>query len=421
MTTAQRAALGAALIIGLTGVALPASAAPQPAPRTEKASVAPDGADGDGWSTARGLSADGRYLAFVSQADNLVADDTNGESDAFVRDLRTGVTRRVNTTAGGGQSDARVFDLSLSADGRYAAFGSDATDLVPGDTGGRSHVYVKDLRTGAIERIEDGFAPGYDTAGAPVISADGRYVALVASRSELSPEADGDGRVYRVDRRTDTAVRVSEVPDADRRRSVTNLSISADGNRVGYQFFVPFPSRGDWSDIHVRDVPSGKLWQVDKAPDGAVSDGQSEYSSLSADGRYALFRSLDSQLTPGDTNGTQNAFIRDLKTGDLRRIDAADPAEATGSAALSADNRRLTFVASAPAAGDHTNRVYVRDLRTGATELVSADTEGGPNDDEAHSPVIDAHGRRVAFSSSSADLVPADSYDHQHAYVRHLR
>lgn len=419
MTTARRAALGAALIIALTGVALPASAAPQPVPRTEKASVAPDGADGDAWSTAEGLSADGRYLAFTSRAGNLVAGDTNDARDAFVRDLRTGETRRVSTAADGTQADTGVHDISLSANGRYAAFSSNASNLVPGDTGSRTHVYVKDLKTGAVDRIED-VAPGYDSANSPVISANGRYVALVAGRSE-PVQGDAWGSVHRVDRKTGTAVRVSQVPDANRPRSVTNISIGADGERVGYQYFVPFPSSGDWSDIYVRDVPSGKLWQADKAPDGVVSDAQSEYSSLSADGRYALFRSLDSKLTPGDTNNGQNAFIRDLETGELRRIDAADPSESTGSAVLSADNRRLAFVSSSPSTGDYTDHVYVRDLRTGRTELVSVDSEGGLNDDTAVSPVIDAHGRRVAFSSYSADLVPGDTYDHQHAYVRRLR
>ncbi|MGI3225390.1 TolB family protein [Streptomyces sp. GTA36] len=316
MTNARRLALCAALAAALTGAALPATAsAAPPVPGTEKVSVAPDGADSDRGSVVGGMSANGRYVAFRSQAANLVAGDTNDATDAFVRDLRTGVTSRVSTAADGSQSDGNVEDVSLSADGRHLAFSSTATDLVPGDTGGRWHVYVKDLRTGAVERLDDKQAPGYDTGRQPAISADGRYVAFAASRSEGSSEHDQHARAYRVDRRTGTAVRVSQAPDPGRWRSVTNLSISADGTRVGYQFFVPFPTSGDWSDIYVRDVPSGELWQADKAPDGVVPDAQSEYPSVSADGRYVLFRSLDSRLTPGDTNNGQNMFIRDLKTG----------------------------------------------------------------------------------------------------------
>ncbi|WP_405569801.1 hypothetical protein OG418_34720 [Streptomyces phaeochromogenes] len=422
MTNPRRLALCAALAAALTGVALPATAsAAPPVPGTEKVSVAPDGADGERGSVVGSLSANGRYVAFRSQAANLVAGDTNGVTDAFVRDLRTGVTSRVSTAADGSQGDGSVEDASLSADGRYLAFSSTATNLVPGDTGGRSHVYVKDLRTGAVERLDDKQAPGYDTGGRPAISADGRYVAFAASRSEGSSEHDQHARVYRVDRRTGTAVRVSQAPDPGRWRSVTNLSISADGTRVGYQFFVPFPTSGDWSDIYVRDVPSGELWQADKAPDGVVPDAQSEYPSVSADGRYVLFRSLDSRLTPGDTNNGQNMFIRDLKTGSIRRIDAADPAGWTVSGALSADNRHLAFGSVDSGDPDHTERVYVRDLSTGTTTLASVDTAGGRNDESATDPVIDAHGRNVAFDSYSPDLVPGDTWDSQHTFVRHLR
>ncbi|MEV0557155.1 hypothetical protein AB0I27_27325 [Streptomyces sp. NPDC050597] len=92
---------------------------------------------------------------------------------------------------------------------------------------------MKDLRTGAVERLDDEQAPGYDTGHQPAISADGRYVVFAASRSEGSSEHDQHARVYRVDRRTGTAVRVSQAPDPGRWRSVTNLSISADGTRVG--------------------------------------------------------------------------------------------------------------------------------------------------------------------------------------------
>ncbi|MEU5342347.1 hypothetical protein AB0H18_16155 [Streptomyces sp. NPDC020766] len=425
MTNARRLALCAALAAALTGAALPATAsaaqAAPAAPGTEKVSVAPDGADGDHGSGVSGLSANGRYVAFRSQAANLVAGDTNGTTDAFVRDLGTGVTSRVSTAADGSQGDGDVEDVSLSADGRHVAFSSTATNLVPGDTGGRSHVYVKDLRTGAVERLDDEQAPGYDTGRQPAISADGRYVAFAASRSEGSSEHDQHARVYRVDRRTGTAVRVSQAPDPGRWRSVTNLSISADGTRVGYQFFVPFPTSGDWSDVYVRDVPGGELWQADKAPDGAVPDAQSEYPTVSADGRYVLFRSLDSKLTPGDTNNGQNMFIRDLETGSIRRIDAADPAASTVSGALSADNRHLVFGSVDPGDPNHTQRVYVRDLRTGATRLASVDTAGGENDESATGPVIDARGRSVAFDSYSADLVPGDTWDSRHVFVRHLR
>ncbi len=207
----------------------------------------------------------------------------------------------------------------------------------------------------------------------------------------------------------------------DRKTAATNPSISADGSRVGYQVFVPHPSSGDWSDAWVRDVPSGKLFHADLAPDGLKSDGQTEFPQISADGRYAVFNSLDSRLTPGDTNQGHNVFVRDLKTGDLRRIDAADPAAFTAFPRLSADSRYLAFVSADPGDPDRTTRAYVRDLRTGRTVLASPDAEGGPNDQSVSAPVVDRHGRKAAFGSSSPDLVPGDTYDTSHVYVRHMR
>ncbi|MFC9508657.1 TolB family protein [Streptomyces sp. NPDC057002] len=413
MTSIRRAtsvALGVALAVTVgTAAALPATAAPAPVPRTEKASVAPDGSDGDASSGGPSLSADGRHLAFVSRAGNLVAGDTDGLADAFVRDLETGTTR----PAGDGVNGS-VDDVALSGNGRYLAFAATSD--------GRSHIWVRDLKTGTLQRIADDVDTGYDTGRQPAISADGRYVAFVAQRSEFTQGDDVRGRVYRVDRTSGEAVRISQVPAAtDRKTAATNPSISADGSRVGYQFFVPHPSSGDWSDAWVRDVPSGKLFHADLAPEGLKSDGQTEFPQISADGRYAVFNSLDSQLTPGDTNKGHNVFVRDLKTGDLRRIDAADPAAFTAFPRLGTDSRYLAFVSADPGDPDRTTRAYVRDLRTGRTVLASPDAEGGPNDQSVSAPVIDRNGRTAAFSSSSPDLVPGDTYDTSHVFVRRIR
>jgi Tol biopolymer transport system component len=168
-------------------------------------------------------------------------------------------------------------------------------------------------------------------------------------------------------------------------------------------------------------VPSGELLQADKAPDGRVSDGPTEFPQVSADGRYAVFNSLDSKLTADDTNGTDNVFVRDLKTGELRRIDAAGPAAFTAQPSLSADSRHLAFVSDDPADPNRTTRAYVRDLRTGHTVLVNPATQGGPSSSPASFPVIDRHGRTVAFSSWATDLVPGDTDDTTHVHVRHLK
>ncbi|MFJ4204568.1 TolB family protein [Streptomyces sviceus] len=186
---------------------------------------------------------------------------------------------------------------------------------------------------------------------------------------------------------------------------------------------MPYPTSGDWSDAYVRDVRSGALIRADQAPDGKVSDAQTEFPQVSADGRYMVFASLDSQLTPDDTNKGHNVFVRDLRTGGVRRIDAADPAGSTAFPRIGADSRHLVYVSDADP--DHTHQVYVRDLRTGRTVLASPSVQGGPSGSSGVSfPVIDGHGRTVAFSSWANDLVPEDAGQTDfttHVYVRHLK
>jgi hypothetical protein len=145
-TKKHRAALAAGVVAATAATALigsAASAAPR-GPSTEKASVAPDGTDGNGVSGGQSLSANGRCLAFVSDADNLVAGDTNGTADAFVRDLRTGITRLASTSADGNPWHGHVLDVSLSADGRYLAFTSNTTYDVADN-----HVWIKICGPGA--------------------------------------------------------------------------------------------------------------------------------------------------------------------------------------------------------------------------------------------------------------------------------
>ncbi|MCX5204002.1 hypothetical protein OG897_21440 [Streptomyces sp. NBC_00237] len=421
MHAATRTTLGTALVAALTALTLPSAtaAAPAPGPRTEKVSVATGGAEADQGATGLSISRDGRYVVFASAAANLVPGDTNNASDIFLRDLTQGTTVRVSTRADGSQADGPSTDPTISADGSHIGFSSDAANLAPGATGGRTHGYVKNLRTGAVERVNDAVAPGYDTSSGVQLSADGRYAAFQAARSEYSYEPDQHSRAYRLDRTTGKTVRVSAPSTAQVQRAVKSLSISGDGKRVAYQFFSPHPAQGDWSDIHVRDVPTGKLYEADKPPAGATSDGQSEDAQLSADGRHVVFHSLDSRLTPGDTNKAHNVHIRDLTTNAVRRIDAASKADHTSAGALSADGRYLAFNTSTAGDTSYVGRVQLRDLKTGATRLISANTAGAPSKDGAYGSAISGDGTRVVFGSYSSDLVPGDTYDSTHVYVRH--
>jgi Tol biopolymer transport system component len=167
------------------------------------------GAQGNWSSDNPSLSADGRFVAFQSIASNLVAGDTNGTGDVFVKDLQTGAITRVSTEGAGSPS--------ISADGRFVAFASNADNLVPGDTNGFTDVFVKDLQTGAITRVslDAAGAQGNSHSSSPSLSADGRLVAFWSYANNLvagatgaqgnntseEPSISADGRVRRVSQR----------------------------------------------------------------------------------------------------------------------------------------------------------------------------------------------------------------------------
>jgi Tol biopolymer transport system component len=156
--------------------------------RTTRVSVGAGGAQGNRYSGVGGISADGRYVAFRSYASSLVADDTNGEQDVFVRDRQTGRTTRVSVGAGGAQGNAGSIGAGISADGRYVTFDSNATNLVPGDTNDLGDVFVHDRQTSRTTRVSV-TARGAQAAGGnsanPAISADGQHVAFNSQAANL--------------------------------------------------------------------------------------------------------------------------------------------------------------------------------------------------------------------------------------------
>ena len=182
----------------------------------ERVSVSSGGAQGKlyAWSQWPSLSADGRYVAFNSVA-TLVAGDTNGTTDVFVHDRQTGVTERVSVSSGGAQGNqgSGYGRPSVSADGRYVAFDSAASNLVAGDTNGTWDVFVHDRQTGVTERVSvsSGGAQGNYQSGfdAVLVSADGRYVAFWSGASLVAGDTNGKKDVFVHDRQTGITERVS--------------------------------------------------------------------------------------------------------------------------------------------------------------------------------------------------------------------
>jgi Tol biopolymer transport system component len=392
--------------------------------QTTRVSVASDGAQGNSGSWCPSISADGRYVAFQSYASNLVPGDTNGVLDVFVHDRLTGQTTRVSVASDGTQGNGDSGCPSISADGRYVAFASLASNLVPGDTNGTWDVFVHDRLTGQTTRVSvasDG-AQGNSGSWCPSISADGRYVAFQSYASNLVPgDTNGVLDVFVHDRLTGQTTRVSVASDGAQGNGDSECpSISADGRYVAFQSYASNLVPGDTNlvrDIFVHDRLTGQTTRVSVASDGTQGNDHSRFPSISADGRYVAFASLASNLVPGDTNGKQDIFVHDRLTGQTTRVSVASGgAQGNGDSefpSISADGRYVAFqsYASNLVPGD-TNLVpdiFVHDRLTGQTTRVSVASDGTQGDSYSFGSSISADGRYVAFASYASNLVPGDA------------
>ena len=288
--------------------------------QTTRVSVASDGTQGNSISFDPSISADGRYVTFVSWASNLISGDTNGCNDIFVHDRQTGQTTRVSVASDGTQGNNVSFYPSISADGRYVAFYSDASNLVPDGTNGAKDVFVHDRQTGQTTRVSvasDG-TQGNDNSFDPSISADGRYVAFVSYASNLvSGDTNGGVHVFVHDRQTGQNTRVSVASDGTQGNSVSlDPSISADGRYVAFSSVATNLVLGDTNDVcdvFVHDRQTGQTTRVSVASDGTQGNGESHSgsSAISADGRYVAFESAADNLVNGDTTGYGDVFVHD--------------------------------------------------------------------------------------------------------------
>ncbi|WP_354147707.1 HYR domain-containing protein [Arthrobacter sp. 754] len=420
------------LLTAFLGVPAPASAETG---TTTRVSVAGDGTQANLVSRWPAISGDGRYVAFESAAPNLVPGDTNNRLDVFVHDLDTGGIERVSVAGDGAQATSNSFQPTISADGRYVAFYSDAGNLVPGDTNGTQDVFVRDRVAGSTERVSvagDG-SQANSSSFEPAISADGRYVAFESNAGNLVP---GDTNfmtdVFVRDRATGSTERVSVASEGSQAtgQSFGDPAISSDGRYVAFNSLannlVPGDTNGT-KDVFVRDRVAGSTERVSVAGDGTEANGESHEPAISSDGRHVAFRSVGTNLAPGDTNGTDDMFVRDRVTGSTERVSvASDGTQANSQSYLepeiSADGRYVTFqsVASNLVAADTngTDDVFVRDRVAGSTERVSLASDGTQANGQSVLPAISGDGRYVVFQSVASNLVPGDTNGAPDVFVR---
>jgi Tol biopolymer transport system component len=350
---------------------------------TTRVSVSSTGAEGDGGGGATSISADGRFVEITSGSTNLVAGDTNGAYDSFVHDSFSGVTELISVSSTGEQGNDWSFSGQISADGRFVAFESRATNLVPGDTNGWSDIFVHDRLTGATTRVSvsslGGQANGFSEVAA--ISADGRFVAFHSFASNL---VDGDTNngfdVFVHDLATGTTERVSVSSTGEQGDlSAFTPSISADGRFVAFSANATNLVAGDTNgtvDVFVRDRANATTERVSLSTAGAEANDRCDVPSISADGTRVAFHSLSSTLVARDTNGLNDVFVRDRTTGETRRVSVYTPSpkapglQVSGNSmnpAMSADGKLVAFDSDASklVMGDRNGwrDVFVHELR----------------------------------------------------------
>ncbi|GIU84056.1 MAG: hypothetical protein KatS3mg008_0831 [Acidimicrobiales bacterium] len=435
---ARRLLVSAAVVLSVGGLlpAEPGGAVHDTPGATELVSVSHAGGGGNSSSDEPSVSGDGRFVAFTSYASDLVPGDTNGTGDVFVRDVVSGVTSLVSVDRFGGPANGDSYEPMISPDGRFVAFTSYASDLVPGDTNGTGDVFVRDVVSGVTSLVSvDRFGGQADGSSfKPALSADGRFVAFYSAASDLVPgDTNGAQDVFV----RDVVSGVTSLVSVDRFGGPADANsdrafVSADGRFVAFESYASDLVSGDTNgvrDVFVRDVVSGVTSLVSVDRFGGPADQTSFGASVSADGRFVAFVSYASDLVPGDTNGAPDVFVRDVVSGvtslvSVDRFGGPADGESFG-ASVSADGRFVAFRSSASdlVEGD-TNGVidvFVRDVVSGVTSLVSVDRFGGPSNASSFTGSdISADGRFVAFTSEATDLVPEDANGFGDVFVRHL-
>ena len=405
---------------------------------TERVSVNSSGGQAKDLSALPSLSSDGRLAAFTSGASNLVPGDNNGHGDVFVHDRNTGTTEIVSLNPSGAPGDNDSSGPSLSSTGQFVAFWSAADDLVSGDTNGAYDAFVRDRFTGITERVSVSTAgvQGNDASVWPVISADGRFVAFESGASNLvAGDSNGKFDVFVHDRSTGTTERVSiSTSGAQANQECRRAAISSDGRFVAFQTNANNLVAGDTNgsyDVFVRDRQNGTTERVSIDSSGTQGNNDSLAAAISADGSLVAFHSYATNLVAGDTNGTYDIFVHDRTSGATERVSLGENgAEANSYSqypSLSADGRFVAFMslASNLVSGD-TNfleDIFVRDRVAGLTVRASVDSAGTEANGKSGTAALAGDGSAVGFESEATNLVAHDTngfrdvFAHDHCIV----
>ena len=410
----------------------------------ERASLAGVDTEANFQSQKPAVDSIGRYVAFESDATNLVAGDTNAVRDIFLRDTELKTTQRVSQESGGAvQADGSSFSAAISSDGRYVAFESLAINLVATDTNASRDIFLHDTLNDTTRRVsvssanDQSDADSFDAA----VSPDGRYVAFESDAINLLASGDTNflRDVFLHDTTAGVTARVSVNSDAEQAIGGDSAAaaVSSNGSYVAFQSaatnLVPGDTNGVFDgdtnavfDIFRRDIVAGETIRVSVTSLGAQANFQSVNPDISADGRYVVFESDASDLVTDDTNAVRDIFVRDTVLNTTERVSISDgelQANFESSVGvISDDGRYVAFQSVAtnlvsPATNGLTH-IFVRDRVAGTTVLFSADDAGTQGNLASRFAALSGLGTRVAFESDATNLVTGDLNATTDVFVR---
>lgn len=410
---------------------------------TTRVSVDSDGNQSNAYSWYPDISADGRFIAFMSSASNLVQNDTNQCNDVFVHDHQTGETTRVSIASDGSEGNSDSFRhqgvmqyLSISGNGRFVAFQSGATNLVPNVENLGQDVFMHDRETGETTRVSvgpDGSEPIHSCDSYnPSISYDGRYVVFTSTCNHfIDGDTNSSGDIFLYDRQSGVITRISNGHDGTESNGhSSNSKISDDGRYIVFYSTASNLVENDTNeegDIFVFDTMLGETTRVSVSSNGDESNDWSFYPSISADGRYVAFMTRSDNFDP--RYGIDDIFIHDRQTKETSLVSVSYDGNNGGNdrseePSLSSDGRYVAFRSKADnlVPGDEDTLgydIFVRDLLTGETKMVSGNLDGAQSANYFGPPSISDDGSYVTFSSDNSQLIPDDTNGASDIFVHH--
>ncbi len=400
----------------------PAIAAP--VSRVGRVSVGVDGAQADTDSLLPVTSDDGRFVAFQSSSDALDG-DTGGHVNVFVRDTVAGTTTLISAALGGSLADGDSFSPSISADGRYVAFASNATNLIVGDDNASTDVFVHDRQSGSttMASITPAGLPGNADSHSPALSSDGAAIAFVSSASDLvAGDVAGNDDIFIRTFASSLTRRVSRgVNGVEANGHSSSPAINASGSRIAFGSAASnLVAGGDngHQDVYVASVTASSISVTRaSATAGGVEGNLGSFApSIDAAGRRVAFESQASNLVGGDTNGVRDVFVVDLTTRAVARASLTSSgmqlAAASRDAAIDPVTARVAFSSTdskvVPGDLNGVSDVFLRDLGTGSVQRVSVTTTGLATNGASSACRFATDGSAIGFHSFADNIVSAD-------------